>query len=59
MWRVCADNRISDASAEALGAAIQASTELRTLHLDGEWLNALLEAISATLFSPSVDEYAE
>ncbi len=34
---VCADNRISDASAEALGAAIQASTELRTLHLDGEW----------------------
>lgn len=34
------DNRISDASAEALGAAIRASTELRTLHLDGNDLTA-------------------
>ena len=37
IWWMYADNRISDASAESLGAAIQASTELRTLHLDGEW----------------------
>ena len=34
------DNRISDASAEVLGAAIRTSTELRTLHLDGNDLTA-------------------
>jgi hypothetical protein len=54
---VCADNRISDASAEALGAAIQASTELRTLHLDGEWLNAPQEAVTPS--SPSVAESSD